>query len=128
MGAWGPGSFDNDDALDWVADLHDDGDVRMISMAFDEADEGEIELPEAASIIAAAETVAAMNGRPSADLPGEAADWLAANRPRPDAALTARARAAVAAVRAGSELKELWEQHDSTGWYAALDDLLHRLA
>lgn len=129
MGAWGAGSFDNDDAVDWLADLERSRGVDAIAAAFGAVEAGdEPEAPESSTAIAAAEAVAALNGHPTADLPGEITDWLASARPHPDPALTERARAAVQRIRASSELKELWDEGDPAEWHAHLDDLQQRLA
>lgn len=130
MGAWGPGSFENDDALDWLADLVDGGGMDVVQGAFDMVVDGEyLEAPEAASALAAAEVVAALAGRPVDDLPEDAAEWVAAKARHPGDRLVRRARAVVQRVRADSELKELWEEDGEvpTEWHAAVDDLLRRL-
>jgi hypothetical protein len=130
VGAWGPGSFENDDALDLLDDVVDGGGMDVIQSAFMIADDGEyLEAPEASAAVAAAEIVAALAGRPAADLPGEAAEWVRAHAAAPRPALVRQARAAVQRVRTDSELKELWEEGEEapTGWYACMDDLLRRL-
>jgi hypothetical protein len=128
MGAWGAGSFDNDDAVDWLASLEHARDLTPIDDAFAAVTgEGEPGEPDASAAIAAAEVVAAIDGRPLADLPGEIVDWLAAARPRPDPNLTERARAAVQRVRFSSGLKVLWGAGDPAEWYEHIDDLLLRL-
>ena len=129
MGAWGAGSFDNDDAVDWLVDLQESTGLTAIEAAF-AAVEGseEPDAPDASAAIAAAEAVAALHGRPPAELPGEITDWLAAAGSRPGPALAERARAAVQRVRASSELKELWEESDPAEWYGHVDELLSRLS
>lgn len=128
MGAWGAGSFDNDDAVDWLASLEHARDVAPVDAAFAAVTgEGEPREPDASMAIAAAEVVAAIDGRPLADLPGEIVDWLASARPRPDPGLTERARAAVQRVRSSSGLRVLWGEGDPAEWYGHIDDLLQRL-
>lgn len=131
MGAWGPGSFENDDAVDWLADLVDGGGMDVVQSAFDGVADAEyLEAPEASAAVAAAEVVAALAGRAMDDLPVEAAEWVAAHQRHPGEMLVKRARAAVQRVRTGSELNELWEEDgaDASEWHAAVDDLLRRLA
>ena len=129
MGAWGAGSFDNDDAVDWLATLEHARDVTPIDDAFaavtGEGEPGEADAPVA---IAAAEVVAAIDGRPLADVPGEIVDWLASAHPRPDPKLTERARAAVQRIRSSSGVKGLGGAGDPAEWYGHIDDLLRRLA
>lgn len=130
VAAWGPESFENDDALDWVADLADGGGMDVVQSAFEMVVDGEyLEGPEASAALAAAEVVAALAGRPLEDLPEEAAEWVAANQRPPGDKLLRRARAVVQRVRADSELKELREEEGGVPneWHAAVDDLLRRL-
>lgn len=129
VGAWGPGSFENDDAMDLLADLVDGGGMDVVQSAFDIAEEGAyLEAPEASAAVAAAEIVAALAGRPGEDLPEEAAEWVAANGRAPGEKLVRRARTVVERVRTDSELKELWEEGEEAGeWHAAIKDLLARL-
>ena len=127
MGAWGPGPFDNDDALDWIDDLVEGGAGSVYATLEVAADGDPPEAPEASMALAAAEVVAAANGAPVRDLPGEVLDWLAEHAGALPADLVPLARRAVERVRRDSELKDLWEETDPAAWYAALDDLLRRL-
>ena len=130
MGAWGPGSFGNDDAMDWLADLVDGGGMDVVESAFHGVADAEyLEAPEASSAVAAAEVVAALACRPPAELPDEAAEWVAAHGRPPGDRLVRQARAAVQRVRTDSELKDLWEEEGDApnAWHAAVDDLLRRL-
>lgn len=130
MGAWGHGTFQNDDALDLLDDLVDGGDERMLRDALDGAlstAAEPLEATDASSALAAAEMVAALRGRPAADLPDEAVDW-ARGRPAPSDDLVARARQAVAAVLADSELRDLWLETDELAmWQGSVEELRERL-
>lgn len=79
MGAWGAGSFENDDAADWLADFCDEPDEKRIANALStvaEMDAGEyLEAPECSVGLAAAEIVASLKGAGSPDLPEEAPDF-----------------------------------------------------
>ncbi|EMI41733.1 DUF4259 domain-containing protein [Rhodopirellula sp. SWK7] len=131
MGAWGHSTFDNDDAADWVADLEESTDMSDVIQALcgvtDDA-EDYIEAPECSSAIAAAEVVAALNGNPSADLPGSVREWIE-GKPIPDAGLNTKACNAIDAVLSDSELKELWEENaeDYPKWVACLTDIKARI-
>jgi hypothetical protein len=76
MGAWGAGSFENDDAVDWLAEFCSEPGISVMLEALSvitDADEDEyLELPESCIGIAAAELVAALNGAPVSDLPHDA--------------------------------------------------------
>ncbi|NOX55940.1 MAG: DUF4259 domain-containing protein [Planctomycetes bacterium] len=131
MGAWGHNSFENDDALDWVADLEESQDMSAILKALnavtDEAGDY-IEAPECSMAIAAAEVVAALCGNAASSLPDEVNEWLK-GKPKPDPQLAAKARQAIDVILADSELKELWEEieEDYPKWIAVLEDIKSRL-
>src|SRR2546430_16610875 len=62
-GAWGDGNFENDDALDWVADCVKSATPVPVSAAIDGAVRSKyIEAPEGSAAVAAAEVVAAALG------------------------------------------------------------------
>lgn len=131
MGAWGHGSFENDDALDFVPDLTGEATWAPARGAFASALEAgcdaELEVTEASHALAAAEAVAAALGRPSAGLPEEVAAWVAAVEP-PDAELVDHACRAVERVLNGSELQGLWdESSDAASWHREVEGLLRRL-
>jgi hypothetical protein len=130
MGAWAHGSFDNDDALDWVGELEGAEDTEPISEAFDavlEADDY-LEAPEASMGIAAAEVVAALIGKPAAKVPDEVTSWLVGKK-APKPALVKKAQRVVKRILKDSELKELWaESEDSAKWQQEVEGLLHRLS
>jgi hypothetical protein len=132
MGAWGVESFANDDALDWAAELEEaDGHARMRAAleAVTEAEGEYLEAPQCSAALAAAEVVAALRGRPAADLPENVAAWVAAHRGAADEGLADLARRAVESVEARSELRELWEESDDfAAWRADLAALRARLA
>jgi hypothetical protein len=130
MGAWGVGSFENDDASDWLAELCEGEDAGPIADALNTIVEGGdeyIESPDCSMAIAAAELIAASRGRQKADLPDEAKDWLARHHVPGDEGLVNLALGALARIRSNSELKELWnESESSSGWYEAIVDSVHR--
>jgi hypothetical protein len=132
MGAWGPGVFENDDASDWVWELEDDTDGTVLADALSivtTAPVSEfIEAPDASNALAAAEIVASARGSRAADLPTEAVVWLDAHSAVVDEKLVAKARTAVERIAADSELKELWDESDSTAWSTVVAALAARLA
>ena len=134
MGAWGPASFDNDDAVDWLAGLSRSTDLRPIQTALEAVTRLQpasyLEAPEASMAVAAAEVVAALLGRPGANLPTEVTAWVEAHHQSGVTDdLRAAAQRAVARVQAGSELGDLWDESDDAGaaWRQQLNDLLTRL-
>lgn len=128
MGTWGHGSFHNDDAADWLYEL-DEGGLDVVDAALQAATLGGfLTAPEGCTALAAAEVVAAMRGRPAADLPEALHAWLRQRRAPPSAGLVARAQKAVAAVLADSELADLWRESGRfEAWDAVVRDLAARL-
>jgi hypothetical protein len=133
MGAWGHGSFENDDALDFLGDLFESGDTSLIREVLDNVVTSTeyVEAPDASQCIAASEVVAAALGRPTpAALRKQGvAAWIARVRPQIDAALAAQTVDALTRILApNSELRELWEESDEFAeWQAAVVDLRSQL-
>ena len=133
MGAWDIGSFDNDDASDWLYDLEESTDTSVIQAALDAVNESEEDSPEAPDCtcaLAAAEIVAALRGYPLESLPENAQAWVDTHDGMEVSSLVKPALAAVERIRTNSELKDLWEdggESDAAKWHATLDDLTARL-
>ena len=129
MGTWGIGSFENDDAADFMIDALKSGDLSLLGEVFDNVltSTEYVEAPDATVAIVAAEIVAAAQGRPTPAAQQEdgLAEWLARIRPTIDAALATQARDALARILAGhSELRELWEDTDDFhDWQASIIEL-----
>jgi Domain of unknown function (DUF4259) len=68
-GAWGTGHFENDDALDLVADVQGPDDLDRVLRAVTESEDASIDASIATEAMAAADVVAAMMGRPADDCP-----------------------------------------------------------
>src|ERR1700754_4805247 len=128
MGAWGHRVFENDDALDFVADLHESGDASKIPAAintiieFKEAEDGYgPESTEASYALAAIEYVAAAKGKQSVDFPEDSEDWLKENSPLETDNIISPGKEAIQKIRTSSELKDLWEEtEDYQNWLAVL--------
>ncbi len=131
MGAWGPGSFENDAALDWVLELNDAEDATPIDTALmnvADAEDEYLDVDEASEAIAAAEVVAALAGRPAATLPEAVTVWVSASTVSVSSYYIDLATHAVAKVRTNSELQGLWDESPQADeWYQVLDDLEARL-
>ena len=79
MAEWGPGIYENDDAMDWIYDLLDSGGLSRVKHALDVVLQDDIEDLEAADCriaLAAADLVAALDGDINPNLPQEAEEWL----------------------------------------------------
>lgn len=134
MGAWGLGSFENDDAADWLLDLADHQSLALVResiAAVLEADEF-VDAADAGAAIAACELIAAAIGRPSgaARKQEDLMHWISRMRPVPDPALLADALSALDRILGpDSELRELWEEsEDYAAWQADVGQLRSRLA
>ena len=132
-GAWDTGSFDNDDALDWVWELSESDDLSVVENTLEEAVDasGYLEAPTASMAIAAAEVVAALRGKPRSELPSEVDSWVKTRKLAVGSDLVKTARNAISAVRnpESSELAQLWSESEELAdiWQADLADLLKRL-
>jgi hypothetical protein len=128
VGAWGSGSFENDDAADWLAQLGTiapDDLTKIFGQAAD--DTTYFEAPAASVVVAAAEVVAALNLSPVKGVPPEIVKWTT-NRQKPTPELKALALRALDRVRKNSELKDLWLEADGLNdWTAAIQDLQTRV-
>lgn len=132
MGAWGHGSFDNDDAMDWLQEFDAAGAAAAtaaLSHVTSLKDGDYLEAPEASMALAAAELIAAARSSDNSSLPADAAPMLAQHQQSlTGAALLDSARRAVARVLKESELKDLWEDSpDRQAWQDGVQDLLSRL-
>jgi len=131
MGAWGVGTFENDDAGDWVYQLEEANDLDLVrGTLLAAADpEGYLDTPTCSMALAAAEVVAALAGRSAPDLPEEVRTWVGAHRLTLPPDLLALSVRALDQVAAGSELKELWAESEESGtWVDRLQELRSRLA
>lgn len=120
MGAWGHNTFENDAALDWVIGLADNQELAFLR---DSLEDGIDE-----DVLAAAEVIAALRGRPGEGLPEDVTEWVSLHPFEVPDDLLAAARDAVTKVRNDSELQELWEESTwLQSWHESVDDLLRRL-
>ncbi|HTI72181.1 MAG TPA: DUF4259 domain-containing protein [Candidatus Limnocylindria bacterium] len=129
MGAWGVGSFENDDALDFTSAFPEADDLEILEDAFSAVIENdELEASECCNAIAAAEVVAALRKNPLASLPESVTEFVGRMRMPVPPRLVRDALHALEAIQASSELKELWEDTaDGADWHACLADLESRL-
>jgi Domain of unknown function (DUF4259) len=130
MGTWGATAFENDEALDWLAEATEGPAMKAIRAALvaivDAPAKASAEADECAAALAAAECIAAARGHAVRSFPDTARPMLAAVRRATVAADVKRAKASLARVTARSELRDLWRS--SKEWKAACADLAARLA
>ena len=132
MSGDGTGTFDNDDAMEWLSGFGSDGATAAQGALeaitdMDPLDYLEAEI--AAHALAAAEIVAASRYGDGSRLPKEALPSLKENASKIDAAkLLSTARKAVNRVLKNSELREQWEDSpDIEEWEDDVRELLERL-
>ncbi len=130
MGVWGPGTFENDDALDWVNELERSEDLSVIVATFNlvvDSSANYVEAFDSSTALAAAEVVAALAGSPRSSLPDQVIQWLHVHQ-SVDMDIVSKARQAINTILHNSELKELWEEVGQfEEWEAEVTDLLCRL-
>jgi hypothetical protein len=149
MGTWGKGSFENDWALDWLADLYKSHDASLLLGALTRVIEHGctkhmrasfierlvgrrrrtdwLTAGDSARAIAAAEVVAVWRGNAPETIPERLSSWAESHRDHFRAELVSAALKAVEIVRANSELKDLWDQGGSSDWAEVIRDLEQRL-
>ena len=132
MGAWGEKAFENDSALDWLAEFEGQGvpALRSILSTVAQTEEDDhLDMDDGAPAIAAAEIVAAALGHGRDRVPQRVNTWLDANAGAILAEDVVPARRAVERVlAANSELRALWDDSGPhTAWNADTRVLLIRL-
>jgi Domain of unknown function (DUF4259) len=129
-GAWGHRSFENDDALDWVTDDLKSAPQRAINDAIATIirSKGYLEAPQCSIAIAACEVIAAVQGRPSSDLPEDVAAAVKTLGSKQSETLRRDARDALDKILAKSELRDLWEESKHfEEWKKSVAELKSRL-
>lgn len=129
MPGWGSGSFENEDAQNFLRALHLKEPADLHQILVRAADhEGYLDASESSVVIAAAEVVAAAKGRPPEAVPHQIEEWVSKIEGAPSDATSEVAHRAVNKVRTNSELKDLWlEAEGLNEWSAAVRDLEQRL-
>jgi Domain of unknown function (DUF4259) len=128
MGAWGPGPFENDTAMDWIGELRTSNDPGYPLDVLRKLDGvGPLATGAAETGIAAAEAVAASRGRAAAEVPTGLLEWLRASGARADAAAAELALRVVDEIEDDSELCALWDEAGGSRWHAEIADLRRRL-
>ena len=133
MGAWGPDTFENDEACDWTYELHDGGMQHVLAglEACFKDPWDPLEASTAVEGLAASDVIARLAGRfGQQNAYTETADcWAGAQPDAPSPELLARAREAVDRILGpGSELARLWrETGDDSAWRICVSELRKRL-
>jgi hypothetical protein len=130
MGTWGTGSFENDQALDWLAELMETNDLSLLEESLVIKDiQSYLDVNIAIDIIVACEIVAALLNKSSEKLPNDAKKWIKKNNNLDAMCLVAKCKNGLSRIVAkNSEIKELWEESDSFGeWMTKIKELTSRI-
>lgn len=128
--SWGPGIYDNDDVMDWIYDLAEEGGFAELMEALDiviKTNNHDIEIADCRIALAAADLVAALNGDINPNLPDEAEDWVAMMTKTAES-IRPKAEEAVSKILDSSPLKDDWISTDDYHlWENAVKELVKRL-
>jgi rubrerythrin len=130
MATWDYHNFDNDSAADFAEDFRKRPNEAVLYEALATAaeEEGVIEAAEASQALAAAELVAAIIGKPAADMPVGLLPAVTQLDADGNEDLQELAYDAVEAVLNNSELQETWaKSEDYDSWQQLQQNLLERL-
>jgi uncharacterized protein DUF4259 len=130
MPGWGTGSFENEDAQSFLAELHlktPDDLKQILAQAANEIEY--LEASPSGVVIVAAEVVATAKGAPPQTVPPQIAEWVGKIEGAPSAEMSDLAQRAVNRVRLNSELRDLWQEAEGLNeWSAELRELEGRLS
>jgi hypothetical protein len=129
---WGTGGFENSEALEWFEKEFKTRGMRAVQQAIEIVARSDdyLLMPQGCRAIAACEVLAAVQGRPSPDLPEEVAAMAHKYPKKVHDALRRTARDAIDRVLGpDSEAKDVWKQagDDYEKWREAVSDLKARL-
>lgn len=133
MGAWGIGTFENDDAVEWLDELQASADSSVLQTTLEETEDGDeyLEAPEGIHILCAGEIIAALQGQSASDLPDEARDWVQKHKSLDVSSFIPIAIRKIDQVLDGdSELRQLWQENkaDYPAWSESVLSLKTRLS
>lgn len=133
MGAWGPGSFANGAAQDFVSALSRERNLEPVRATLaavnDAAEVSVVAAAEGARAVVAAEIIATLHGFPPEAMPDALEQRLPQWQIFTVADDTVAGIGAVERIRDGSALRACWSQsaEGEAPWLRAIDDLLERL-
>jgi hypothetical protein len=132
MGAWGPGTFEDDVANDWLEDLCDSDPLAFFRECLDlDGQTDYVEYVACVGVICSAEMIHGLVHGPRDGLPEAALGWLRENQTLSVGSLLPHAIEGMQRVLGPhSEMREMWEDEAEICplWTATADDLLMRLS
>ena len=129
MGSWGPATFEDDIACDWLGDLHESDPIAFFVHCLDLEDLQYVEHLACIGVVCTAEMVHSLTCQPRAGLPEVAYRWLKENQGLDVVRLIPDTIAGLHRVLGpDSEMHEMWEDSGHLHiWEAKTSDLLRRL-
>lgn len=130
MGSWGPGTFEDDIACDWLEDLQDSDPMAFFAHCLDLRGHRYLEFLACAGVVCTAEMIHSLICQPRSGLPEAAHRWLDENQGLDVIQFIPASISGLRRVMGpNSEMYELWEDSDDLHevWLATIDDLLKRL-
>ena len=118
MGTWGMKVFESDNTLDWLWDVKDSHDTALLAKAVNPEETSYLEASEGELILAAAEIISGLRGKPREGLPEQALTWIGNHKSLDVSELVPKAVAGIDLVLSEqSELNDLWkESPDYNNW------------
>ncbi len=134
MGAWGKGTFENDKACDFAANVAEGSGLVLLEQALDRVLASEatyLDASDAEKGLAAADIVARLKGSPGDQTSYTARidAWIERSKSKPSDALIEKARRSIARILTEpSALLELWQDSgDLEVWKQSVDEVSRRL-
>jgi Domain of unknown function (DUF4259) len=130
VGTWGPGTFDDDIACDWLEDLYDSDPIAFFVKCLDLQGEVYLEFLACVGVVCTAEVLHALICGPRKGLPEGVHQWIALHPKLPVMPLVPDAIASLRRVIGpDSEMQARWEDNedDYEKWSAMMEGLLQRL-
>jgi hypothetical protein len=134
MGAWGVGTFENDTACDFAADVIESSSLNKISAALERvlsSRTGDLQAPDAEEALAAADIIARLRGNfgPQSAYTNDVDRWAKSVKLSVSESLLDQARRSLLRILTPpSELLELWTESDQLkAWQSSVEELQHRL-
>lgn len=132
MSAWGITNFENDVALDFVAEIAASEDHLNLTQDIDdflnEFNVEETSLDDCLEFLAKMELLAALLGAPSEDFPLELKDWIERKYIKIDSSVCPKAVKAVQMIVNDSEAKEMYlDSGYFNAWLRTQKELIKRL-
>ena len=129
-GAWGVGSFENDDALDWFFEVSSANTASVFFETFEETEgNGYLQVDTCSAAVAAADVVSSINSQSHSNLPDDVQAWVKKANFSISEDLKSAAKAAIKQCTNTdkSELAGLWLDAGPDVWEASIQSIMERL-